>query len=40
MTALTVIVATLSWYGVERHFDRLKVFFPLTGTAPNKVGAV
>lgn len=40
MTALTVIVATLSWYGVERHFDRLKVFFPLIGTAPNKVGAV
>lgn len=40
MTALTVTVATLSWYGVERHFDHLKGLFPVTGTAPIKVGAV
>lgn len=40
MTTLTVIVAALSWYGMERHFDRLKIFFPVTGTAANKVGAM
>ncbi|KSV77857.1 acyltransferase [Ensifer sp. ENS08] len=34
MSTITVIVATISWHLVERHFDALKALFPVTQPVP------
>ncbi|HEV7308859.1 acyltransferase [Ensifer sp.] len=34
MSAVTVLVATVSWHVMERHFDALKAWFPVTPQAP------
>jgi peptidoglycan/LPS O-acetylase OafA/YrhL len=37
MTAITTLAAVLSWYGYEKHFLRLKAFFPTSRNRPTTV---